>query len=265
MKWVDRKGIGNEISRWKELDKLVASWEIRIKPDWTAYSTSWSHRKDAVVLNDRIRNLAWGEMIRSPAISRAFMNNFNHNLKLLEGKTSSMIDYDCRNVIKPLEIIKDVQEWWAEIDEWRKEPATLAGICHKLRCSRRRLGEMLKNRGYDGAAVLIQNVLLKYAENYLFTGKNVAWAQFYLKNLYPEIYQDKMTTETNVKISLVDLSKKADKMEFNMKKMHAIKWEIVEAPKMWRDRLEERIKEEKRAKAEEFEEIEEEVWNGELS
>lgn len=118
---------------------------------------------------------------------------------------------------------------------------------------------MLKNRGYDWAAILIQNLLLKYAENYLFTGKNVAWAQFYLKNLYPEIYQDKMTTETNVKISLVDLSKKADKLEFNLKKVNAIKWEIVEPTKMWRDRLEEKIKEEKEAKKNEFEEIEEET------
>jgi hypothetical protein len=70
---------------------------------------------------------------------------------------------------------------------------------------------------------LIQNILLKYAENYLFTGKNINGAIFYLKNLYPEIYQDKQTTETNVKISLVDLSKKADAMEFKMKQGNVIK------------------------------------------
>lgn len=57
----------------------------------------------------------------------------------------------------------------------------------------------------------------------MFTGKNTQGSIFYLKNAFPEFYQDKMTTETNVKISLVDLSKKADRLEFNLKKVHAVK------------------------------------------
>jgi uncharacterized protein YqkB len=64
---------------------------------------------------------------------------------------------------------------------------------------------------------------MKYAEDYLFTGKNVAGSVFYLKNAFPEFYQDKMTTETNVKISLVNMSKKADALEFKLKKANIIK------------------------------------------
>ena len=60
------------------------------------------------------------------------------------------------------------------------------------------------------------------------------WAIFYLKNLYPEIYQDKQTTETNVNISLSALSKKADALEFKMKQGNIIKGEIINEPKDWR-------------------------------
>lgn len=229
----------------KELDGLVGEWKIMISGKWVAYATSGAHRKDAKILNDRIEDVKHTPLDNAayPSITKAFMENFQHNVRLLADKWSnSMVDYDCRYSIKPAEIINDVQDWYKKIDEWRKEPATLAGICHALRCSRDRLTRMLNSRGYDGAKVLVQNILLKYAENYLFTGKNINWAVFYLKNLYPEIYQDKQTTETNVKISLVDLSKKADALEFKMKQGNIIKWEIVKDPNehkyKWWDRAE---------------------------
>lgn len=102
---------------------------------------------------------------------------------------------------------------------------------------------------------------MKYAENYLFTGKNVQWSVFYLKNAFPEFYQDKMTTETNVKISLVDLSKKADSMEYKLKKANAIKWEV--ASKLETKIENEWIALERKMKDAEpkFEEIEEDVSN----
>lgn len=223
----------------KELDWLVWAGKVKIGKDWWAYARTGSHRKDAKILNERLEGVKNNQIQTAdmPNLTKTFMENYKHNYELLQANgSSSMVDYDCRTTIKPMDIISDVNEWWIEIDEGRKEPATLAGICHKLRCSRKRLGEMLKNRGYDGAKTMIQNMLLKYAENYLFTWKNINGAVFYLKNLYPEIYQDKQTTETNVNISLSALSKKADALEFSMKQGNIIKGELATEPKDWKSK-----------------------------
>ena len=179
------------------------------------------------------------------------MKNYEHNVKLLEAKgVTALAGYDNAYKYRPTELIEAVQIWADSADG---KPLTEAWLCHHLKVSRNSLRSWLNSKGYDGARTAIHNILLNYCENYLFTGKNVNGAVFYMKNAFPQFYQDKQTTETNVTFNLRSLSKRADKMERDLKKNWVVKWEIIKSklrwapPKDWNNlakRLEEEEKQE---------------------
>ena len=122
---------------------------------------------------------------------------------------------DITNVygIKPIKLLELVQAAYESAMSDRI-PFTVATLCVKTGMDRQRLAEVLNKKWYEWAKSRTQNLLLIYAENNLFTGKNVAWAIFYLKNVFPELYKDKNETDINIKsISLVKLATKAEELK----------------------------------------------------
>ena len=220
---------------WENKDRvwweLLASGKLKISKTWKAYTTT-GQDVAARELNEKIENVRNGiDEITNPKITKRFMEMFDYNRNLMEhNQVTGIVDYNSRMAIKPKELI---DECLAFVEKQKKEdkPITMAGLCHHLCIDRKKLWEILSKKGYDGAKTAVHNILLKYAEESLFSGKNVSWAMFYLKNAFPEFYKERSEVETKVKISLVQLSKRADSIEWKLKKANVIEGEVVEEDK----------------------------------
>ena len=119
-----------KLSRETELGKLVEEGRLRIRKDGTAYSST-GNDKEAEELNVKLDDVRRGiDTIKNVHISAAFMKNYEHNVKMLkEAGSKSILDYDNRNVIKPAELITEVDALVREA-ELTHTPITVATLCH---------------------------------------------------------------------------------------------------------------------------------------
>lgn len=105
---------------------MLESGKLRIRKDGVAYSAS-GYDNDAAELNEKIQAVREGkDEIKNVKISKYFLKNFDHNVKLLaEAKVVGMVSYNNRNAIKPVDVVKETMEYEEECRS-KREPVTMA-------------------------------------------------------------------------------------------------------------------------------------------
>ena len=197
---------------WRE---PLNKWKIRINKKGKAVGEP-EVSKEVKELNADLEEVRWWKKdINSVKLSQNFMRNYDNNLRVIEElELGNYVADGNRYAIKPMEL-KDLIRHAYEVSCEEHLPFTVATLCVKIGFNRDRLADILSKKGYEEAKTMTQNLLLIYAENNLFTGKNVAGAIFYLKNVFPELYKDKNETDINIKsISLVKLAGKAEELKW---------------------------------------------------
>lgn len=153
------------------------------------------------------------------------MANFDNNVAVIERQELQWwVEADDMNVLKPIPLANKIQGIWDRCER-EKKPFTLAVVCTDLNLARENLSNLLEKQNYKIPKKMLKNFLLRYAEEKLFDGKNVAWVIYYLNNNFRDIYSSKPESE-GVEKQSISLSKLFDKSE-NMK------WRLKSKTNQW--------------------------------